>query len=666
MLIAPGVLAENTATGSFSDRTAITQRLQQVQIELQQHNSDSDSQTYELLKRLESAIYHHQAALDFLVLKESELETASAAVRVWNGFDQPGPYTITFADELHIQSIELQHLQQAAEARYRLVSQYKETVAEQFLLLQSTERRLTEMAEAAETTESRQQALTALQHNTISMRTAAERVAYMEPRQRGAQATIATLLAGVELLELKLSSIEDQTTFSQSELESILQRIAFERARALESLSSSNNEDQSTDAQIAWLAEFLDVEERFWNARYLALSTTSNKVRKKALNTFRELSLTVDAWAQVGKTLANDGLLVKAEATVERELRDDLQRIKRLVYQVDLAISELDESIGLIGSLYNRVLDSLVTFWSSELYLVEDKTSVEGQKVTTYRAITVGKLIQLALILFAGWFTLKFLSRRIRRLANRRFGNSPETVNTIVRWMFGIGLGTLIVYALKTVNIPFTAFAFLGGTLAIGIGFGAQTIIKNFISGIILKLERPFKVGDLIELDDISGKIMRIGMRASIIEHFDGIETLVPNSALLDNRVDNWTFGRTAIRGSVSVGVAYGSSTRTVARTILAAATEHGQILDRPEPEVRFEDFGDSALIFRLLYWVDASKTQRERLDSDLRFMMERALNEVGITLAFPQRDIHFDSERPLHVEISPPSGQPKPESTDG
>jgi potassium efflux system protein len=157
-------------------------------------------------------------------------------------------------------------------------------------------------------------------------------------------------------------------------------------------------------------------------------------------------------------------------------------------------------------------------------------------------------------------------------------------------------------------------------------------------------------------VDNVSGQIMRIGMRVSVIEHLDGIETLVPNSFLLDNRVDNWTFGKTAIRGSVEVGVAYRSSTREVSRALLSVADKHGQVHDRPEPGVRFENFDDNAKIFKLLFWVDPSKTQRERLASDLRFMIDKVLNEAGITISFPQRDIHFDSGQPLQVEVSLPS----------
>ena len=112
----------------------------------------------------------------------------------------------------------------------------------------------------------------------------------------------------------------------------------------------------------------------------------------------------------------------------------------------------------------------------------------------------------------------------------------------------------------------------------------------------------------------------------------------------------------------MSVGVAYGSSTREVSRVLLAAATEHGQVLERPEPEVRFAEFGENALVFQLLFWVDATKIQRDRLASDLRFMMEKSLNEAEITISYPQRDIHFDSTQPLQVELASPNGPVKPE----
>ena len=252
---------------------------------------------------------------------------------------------------------------------------------------------------------------------------------------------------------------------------------------------------------------------------------------------------------------------------------------------------------------------------------------------------------------------MRFLARRLRLHLLDRRGFSVARADSTRRWVLGIGLGLLVIYALNRVHIPFTAFAFLGGTLAIGIGFGAQTVVKNFISGLILKFERPFKVGDLVEVDTVMGRIRRIGMRASVIQHLDGIDTLVPNSFLLENRVSNWTYGSNLTRGSIMVGVAYGSPTREVAQLLVKVAEEHGLVLDHPKPEVRFNDFGDSALVFELLFWFDAAKTQRPTLASDLRFMIDKAFAEAGIVIAFPQQDIHFDDSRPLRVELSRPGG---------
>jgi small-conductance mechanosensitive channel len=664
MLLVPGLQAQVAASGGFSDSLAIEQRLQQTQSELREHAADTDSLTYELLKRLETTIYHHQAAVAFKSAKESERESALAATRSWGGFDQPGPYPILFSDELRLRLIELQHFQSAAEVRLRILIQFKTAAAEQFTRNQTNERQLIESAELADSEESRQKALLAVEQNAILLRIDVEKVAYVDLRIAGVQAEIDAFQTGQELIQLQLKATDGQLVFSQSELDEILQRIASERRWAIETLESPGTVEQEYYAQIAWLAEFLDVEEVFWHSRFEGILATDLAERNKTLASFMETKRTIDTWAQFAQSKAGDRLLVPGDSSDPLVLRDEFQRIKRLQHQIDFAVSDLEKRAGPGVSILGRVLEGALAIWNSELYLVEDTASHEGKKVSTFRAITFGKLVKLAFILVAGWLALKFLSRRLRTLATRYLGASPATVNTIVRWNFGVGLGLLIIYSLKSVNIPFTAFAFLGGTLAIGIGFGAQTLIKNFISGLIILLERPFKVGDLIEVDDVTGRILRIGMRASVIEHFDGVETLIPNSLLLDSRVNNWTFGKTAIRGSVNVGVAYGSPTREVSRTLLAAATKHGQVLERPEPEVRFEDFGDSSLIFRLLYWVDATQTQRERLDSDLRFMIERALNEVGITLAFPQRDIHFDTARPLKVEIASHPGQLMPEST--
>ena len=332
--------------------------------------------------------------------------------------------------------------------------------------------------------------------------------------------------------------------------------------------------------------------------------------------------------------------------------RDDIKRVVNLQLKIRYVLELLGNKKVSVTGVLDQLADALSSFWGMELYLAEETNSVAGEKVTTYSAVTLGKILRLVIILLIGWFVLRFLARRLHAFLLHRFGGDAGRADLVRSWTFGLGLTILLIYGLNRVHIPFTAFAFLGGTLAIGIGFGAQTLLKNFISGVILSLERPFKVGDLVEVDNIMGNIIRIGLRASVIRHFDGTDTLVPNSTLLENRVSNWTFADNAMRGEIEIGVAYGSPTRDVSRTLLSAAESHGLVLKKPPPSVRFDSFADNALKFTLLYWFDAKTVREEILSSDLRFMIDGALASAGIVIAFPQRDIHFDSQ-PLRVELS-------------
>ena len=302
------------------------------------------------------------------------------------------------------------------------------------------------------------------------------------------------------------------------------------------------------------------------------------------------------------------------------------------------------------------VSSRLHALWDTELYLAEETEVVNGSKISTFRAVTVGKLVRLALILTVGWLLLGFISRKVKSIVIRKSGISQTTSDIAAKFAFGLGLALLVIYGLNTARIPFTALAFLGGALAIGVGFGTQTLLKNFISGIIIIFERPFKVGDTVEVDGVTGTIRSIGMRASIIKQRNGIDTIIPNSTLLENQVTNWTLGDTLLRHSLTLGVDYSSPTRDVSQTLLAVADEHGLVLKNPAPEVRFEDFGDKALVFRLLFWFDTRKTSRDTLASDLRHMIEKAFSESNITIAGQQNDIRLDSDRPLRVELSRPT----------
>jgi potassium efflux system protein len=185
----------------------------------------------------------------------------------------------------------------------------------------------------------------------------------------------------------------------------------------------------------------------------------------------------------------------------------------------------------------------------------------------------------------------------------------------------------------------------------VGIGFGLQEIVANFISGIIVLFERPIRIGDVITIGDTDGTVTKIRSRATTIRNWDGKELLVPNKEFITGRLLNWSLSDQVTRVILSVGIAYGSDVRLAMRLLEEAARENENVLDDPAPSVIFETFGDNALGLLLRCFVDST---------DLRFPTVSALNQAindkfnaaGIVIAFPQRDLHLDTSRPLQVEL--------------
>jgi len=290
--------------------------------------------------------------------------------------------------------------------------------------------------------------------------------------------------------------------------------------------------------------------------------------------------------------------------------------------------------------------------WDFELFAVEDTVDIAGKPTTVSRGVTVGKSIGALLLFILGYKIAGFFALRAQRLMVERFAVDAAQARVLRRWMMLLTGFVLAVITLNLARIPLTVFAFMGGALAIGIGFGTQTLLRNFISGIIVLFERKVRVGDIVDVDGIQGVVTAVDIRSTTVRQFDGIETMVPNSLLLEQKVTNWTGESPTMRRVVKVGVAYGSPTRQVADIMKAAADEHGLVLKEPAPYVIFEDFGDNALVFALYFWVDLAKSNGMQVQSDLRFMLERRFADAAISIAFPQRDIHLDSARPLQVEV--------------
>jgi small-conductance mechanosensitive channel len=196
---------------------------------------------------------------------------------------------------------------------------------------------------------------------------------------------------------------------------------------------------------------------------------------------------------------------------------------------------------------------------------------------------------------------------------------------------------------LKTVNIPLGAIVGLFAVIGVGIGFGLQNLTSNFISGVILLLERPIKVGDRLEVKDVWGDVKRISLRTTLVETPDNVAIIVPNSKLLENEVINYSYGDPKIRLRIPVGIAYGSDCEKATRLLIDVAKQNDKVMSSPEPKVWFREFGDSSLNFMLLCWIPNS-TVKFDVVSTLNYAIDRTFRDNQIEIPFPQRDLHLRS----------------------
>jgi small-conductance mechanosensitive channel len=205
--------------------------------------------------------------------------------------------------------------------------------------------------------------------------------------------------------------------------------------------------------------------------------------------------------------------------------------------------------------------------------------------------------------------------------------------------------------ALATLGFDLTRFTIIAGAFGVGIGFGLQNVVNNFVSGLILLFERPVQVGDVVQIADVFGEIRRIGMRSSTIRTWEGAEVLVPNANLISDTVTNWTLSDRMRRIDLPVGVAYGTDPKRVQELLKTVAAEHPLVIADPEPRALFNGFGESSLDFQLRAWTSDFDNWIQ-IRSELAVAVCAALADAGITIPFPQRDVHFMPTRPMDVRV--------------
>lgn len=465
-------------------------------------------------------------------------------------------------------------------------------------------------------------------------------------------------------LELKIDSIESRFTASDGRDEGLLAAIDALRAAR----DSQRHAAELIDARLARLRERTPLLET-WDAALRgrledeARDDAISRLRTRLANLAQARHrLEVQREAQ-DRTLRwlEDRLDDDLEPTVVEALEVQRASVRTLLREQGEAIAEIDEDRALVegaleaiegsrldpATVLRRVVEQARALWRYEIASVQDSS------------ITVGAIVIALVLISFGLFVSRRLASLLAGATQRRFrldAGATYAIETLVFYLLAASFG---LFALRVVHVPLTAFTVAGGALAIGLGFGSQNVMNNFISGLILMLERPVRAHDTVEIDGSFGTIERIGARSTQIRATDGRHMIVPNSFFLESNVVNWTLSDDLIRTTVVVGVQYGSDTRRVEQLIRRVVDEVPEVLPEPAPIILFDDFANDALVFEVLFWLEArGPLQLGKIASKVRFGIDDAFREDGIVIAFPQRDVHLDTVRPLDVRVLPADGE--------
>jgi potassium efflux system protein len=490
-----------------------------------------------------------------------------------------------------------------------------------------------------------------------------------------AQTTLDSLVAaapeapadnGLELAKFRLEVAESRVDALQSVTEQLESLIELEKIN-LKGYQDRKAILEATDpekraAALASLELLLDRLRAWENVAQNEISSSSADLGKLES---RAASISID---DPRFPLLNEQRVAKSEKLamnqrISKAVIAQRKLVKRWV--TEYAPEPAEQKIGhRVTTFAINTWATIRKIWSFEVMSYEDKVEVDGQTITGKIPVTLGTLLRALLFFVIGYWIFSKFAKRIERSLIARGHLVDSQARTLRTWgMIVVGV-FLALGTLSFLKIPLTVFAFFGGALAIGLGFGMQTLIKNFISGIIVLVERKVRVGDILDVDGIVGTVTEVNTRSSVIRGADDVETMIPNSAFLENRVTNWTLSSSKVRRSLRVGVAYGIQPQTVMAVLTESAARHGLVLKTPEPFAVFEDFGDSALIFSLYFWVELGKgTNAMIVASDLRLMIEKRFTEAGIGVPYPQRDMHLTTDQPIQVQWSQAPESEKEES---
>ena len=297
-----------------------------------------------------------------------------------------------------------------------------------------------------------------------------------------------------------------------------------------------------------------------------------------------------------------------------------------------LIIFLLLKEIASLFKIDNIIFDSIISVWRYKIPIGEIN-------------FTLGNIITLVLTIWLSFFISKIVSTVLeqdvlKKLKLKR--GVPRTISILVRYSI-LTVGFLV--AVAAAGMELSNFTIIIGALGVGIGFGLQDIINNFISGLILLFERPIQIGDTVQVGELWGTVKNIGIRSSIIRSFDGSEVIVPNGMLISREVTNWTLSDQKRRLEIEVGVEYGTNLKQVIDILTDCAGKHEVVMDDPAPLAWFTGFGDSSINFKLVFW-HPSFDGGLSVKSEVAISVFDALEKAGITIPFPQQDVYIKENK--------------------
>lgn len=692
--------AEVAALLEAAEAAATTETAQQLGVPLEALQGRVDR-----LRALDGVLQQQIGALQRVGEIKTSLQDLDREILAYQerGLEEPPPYTLGFAEGLNdavtAERRKLENLQtelassesERVAAKDRLTeaqrnrraaseaaTQNTDTAATQSLTWKLNRARLEERYQQASADARR------LRHELIAqeLQLSESRLAHLENKAAGVlihtrfeQQELDTRLTEVadRRAAIEKSLPELRTAHQQREAERNVARDALQQAQGDEAIATQTDElalrtlRVDTAARQVELAEkrllLYDQEKLLWEHRFAVWQGADDEEltdwkgqttqvleevrREREVQEGRLLDVRATTLELERQMAGQDGNMGKEKIATLRAREDALneylaallpleQFAERLLVEID---RERDQVT--LSERWERFRRVAKTVWNYEVVAYEDG------------AVTVRKIIIAVLVLTIGFLFSGRICRGIRNILVRRTRINENAAAAIEKFLYYLLFILILLYTLNLVNIPLTLFAFFGGAIAIAVGFGAQHLINNFISGFILMLERPIRIGDLVEVDGVHGIIQHMGARSTRLLTSQNIHLLIPNSSLLENTVVNWSLSGEKFCTKVSVGVAYGSSTTKVAELLLQATANCKSALDAPKPQVFFTDFGDNTLGFDVHFWIKMRRIMDKRnAESELRFEIDRLFAENNICIAFPQRDLHLDTTKPLEIRL--------------